>query len=60
MTDGFVLRYDALELGGEWYYLFSGDHDWELEKVGSMFVLDYLFEDGQGSQRSMHQSLHAK
>ena len=43
MIDGFVLRYDDMELGREWYYLFYGDHDWELEKVGSVFVLDYLF-----------------
>jgi len=60
MTDEFVLRYDDMELGREWYYLFYGDRDWELEKVGSVFVLGYLFEDGQGSQRSMHQLLHTK
>jgi len=47
MIDGFVLRYDDMELGREWYYFFYGDHDWELRRKEVCFVLDYLFEDKQ-------------
>ena len=45
MIDGFVLRYDDMELGRDWYYLFYGDHDLELRRQEVCFVLDDLFED---------------